>query len=586
MRRRLSAAASPAYLALLVLLVVGLVLRVKNNGYGLPYVYNVDEGSHFTARAVSMLGGDWNPHYFQNPSAFTYLASLVLRLRFGQAAIDHFKLDPTAIYVTTRTVAAVLCMVGVVAVFWAGRRLWDTGTALAAAALLTFAFLPVTYSRIAVTDAGVLAPVALSIVGSVRAWEDGRLRWWLLAGAGAGLAVGFKYTAGLVLLPLAVAALAALVRGGRPALAKVALGAAAAALAALLAFLVTNPYFFFAFSDAHRQLSAQATTAGDFGKVGQHTTGLPYYLGTLTWGIGWVGALAALAGAVLELRRDLVRGLILVVFPIALLVYLSLQARFFSRWLLPAYPVLVLLAGAAIAQAAAGLAALWARMRERRGSGEPGAARGSVARPAVVAAALAVLVVIAVAQGFAADVRSMRVLGHEDTRQQARTWLVDHYPSSLRVVIEPAVPARYYRRQGRGGLRGLKAFVRGFAKHQAETRVQYPSLLKPAYLDAYRQAGFCLVMTMSLIEGRSQAAKLPSALAYYDQLARQSKVVYHLSPYKPGATPPRFDFDFSYNYYPSAFRRPGPEITIYRLRNCKQKYGPLKKNEPLPGGIS
>ncbi|HEX6711823.1 MAG TPA: glycosyltransferase family 39 protein, partial [Thermoleophilaceae bacterium] len=540
--------------------------RVNHNDYGLPYVYNVDEGSHFTARAVGMLGGDWSPHYFQNPSAFTYLAHFALRLRFGHAAIDQFKLDPTAIYVTTRTVAALLCMVGVVAIFWAAQRLWDAAAAVAAAALLTFSFLAVTYSRIAVTDVGVLAPVALSIVGSVRVWEDGRLRWWLLAGGGAGLAVGFKYTAGLVLLPLAVAAIADVVRGGRGALPRAATGAGVAALAALAAFFATNPYFFFDFSDAHRQLSAQATTAGDFGKVGQHTTGLPYYLGTITWGIGWIGAFAALAGAVLELRRDLVRGLILIVFPIALLAYLSLQARFFSRWLLPAYPVLLMLAGAAIAQAAE-----TARRIQFRWA---------------VPVALTGLILVVIAQGALADVRSTRVLGKEDTRQEARTWLVDRYPSALRVVIEPAVPARYYRQQGRGGLRGRKAFVRGFAKHQAETRVQYPSLLRPAYVDAYRETGFCLVMTMSVIKGRAEVAKLPQALAYYDRLARESKVVYHVAPYKRGATPVRFDFDFSYNYYPSAFERPGPEITIYRLRNCKQKYGPLKKNEPLPGGIS
>jgi Dolichyl-phosphate-mannose-protein mannosyltransferase len=567
MRRVLRAAAKPAYLVLFLLLVVGFVVRVKNNDYGLPYVYNVDEGSHFTARAVGMLGGDWNPHYFQNPSAFTYLAHLALDFRFGRAAIDTFKLDPTSIYVTTRTVAALLCMLGVIAIFWAGQRLWDARVAVAAAALLTFAFLPVTYSRIAVTDVGVLAPVALSVVGSVRVWEDGRLRWWLLAGASAGLAVGFKYTAGLVLLPLAVAAVASVVRGGRATLGRAALGAGVALIAAVLAFFVTNPYFFFEFSDAHRQLSAQATTAGDFGKVGQNTTGLPYYLGTLTWGLGWAGALAALAGAVLELRRDLVRGLIFVVFPLALLAYLSLQARFFSRWLLPAYPVLILLASAAIAQAADAIA----RWRPR-----------AWLAPAV----LALLILVVVAQGALADVRSMHVLGKEDTRQIARQWLVDHNRSALRVVIEPAVPARYYRRQGRGGLRGLKAFVRGFAKHQAETRVQYPALLKPDFIDAYRRAGFCQVMTMSLIKGRAEVAKLPQALAYYDELAKQSEAIYHVDPYKPGATPVRFDFDFSYNYYPTAFERPGPEITIYRLRNCKQKYGPLKKNEPLPGGIS
>src|SRR5205085_8390604 len=201
----------------------------------------------------------------------------------------------------------------------------------------------------------------------------------------------------------------------RAALGKVALGAGVAGLAALVAFFVTNPYFFLDFPTAHRQLAAQAATAGEFGKVGQNTTGLPYYLGTLTWGIGWLGALAAVAGALLELRRSLVRGLILVVFPVVLLVYLSLQARFFSRWLLPAYPVLVLLAGAAIAQAASAVAALWARARARRESTE------SAARPALaVAAVLGLLVLIAIAQSVAADVRSMRVLGHDDTRQSAR----------------------------------------------------------------------------------------------------------------------------------------------------------------------
>jgi hypothetical protein len=246
-----------------------------------------------------------------------------------------------------------------------------------------------------------------------------------------------------------------------------------------------------------------------------------------------------------------------------------MQARFFSRWMLPAYPVLALLAGSALAQAAGWLASLRPRLP-------------SYAAPALLAA----LVVIAVAQPFAADARSAAVLGHTDTRQIARQFLVDHYPSALRVVIEPAVPARFYRQQGRGGLHGRKAFVRGFAKHQAETRVQYPSLLKPDYIDSYRRSGFCLVMTMSLIEGRSVNAKLPKALAYYDRLRRESDVVFHLSPYDPGAKPPRFDFDFSYNYYPSAFQRPGPEVTIYKLHNCKQGFGPLKKGEPLPGGIS
>src|SRR4051794_3670116 len=71
-------------LVLLALIVIGgFYLRVHNNGYGLPYVYNYDEASHFTNRAVSMFHGDLNPGYFQNPSAFTYIVYVILRIWFG-----------------------------------------------------------------------------------------------------------------------------------------------------------------------------------------------------------------------------------------------------------------------------------------------------------------------------------------------------------------------------------------------------------------------------------------------------------------------------------------------------------------------
>src|SRR5688572_10719266 len=110
--RRLRAAArsiGPAAIAILGLIVVaGLVLRLRNNGYGLPYVYNVDEGSHFTSRAVAMFGGDPKPGYFQNPSGFTYLVFAALWLRdllpfgsFGDV-VELFKNNPSEIYQTAR----------------------------------------------------------------------------------------------------------------------------------------------------------------------------------------------------------------------------------------------------------------------------------------------------------------------------------------------------------------------------------------------------------------------------------------------------------------------------------------------------
>jgi 4-amino-4-deoxy-L-arabinose transferase-like glycosyltransferase len=130
---------------------------------------------------------------------------------------------------------------------------------LVAAAVLAFAFLPVAFSRLALTDVGTLASVALALLGSVLALERGRPRDFVLAGAGAGLAIGFKYTAGLVLLPVGIAAAVRLARGGgRRALT----GLGAALLATVAAVLVTTPFLFLNADSAWRQLAAQAGAAG------------------------------------------------------------------------------------------------------------------------------------------------------------------------------------------------------------------------------------------------------------------------------------------------------------------------------------
>ena len=75
------------------------------------------------------------------------------------------------------------------------------------------------------------------------------------------------------------------------------------ALAALAAFLVANPYALLDYSSFHHELAQQSTLSGESqGKLGAPKQGgLVYYLWSLTWGLGWVPALAALAGAVAAL---------------------------------------------------------------------------------------------------------------------------------------------------------------------------------------------------------------------------------------------------------------------------------------------
>src|SRR3954470_24669120 len=348
---------------LLLIVVVGLVLRLRNNGYGLPYIYNFDESEHFVSRSVNMFGGTWNPGYYQNPSGYTYLVFLAMKLWYGVfgahlkygTVSQQFDLNPTPIWEFARTLTALIALAGVLGTFLMARRFWGARVGLVAAALLTFAFLPVVYSRIAVTDVGTFLPVAIAMYGALRVYEDGRLRHYLIAGAGIGLATGFKYTAGLVLLPLIVAGLVRIFRDGKGPLLKrveVRYLIAGGAIAALV-FFITTPFALVHPHDTLYQLREQAKAAGDIEKLGQaQQGGFSYYFHTLGWGFGWAALVAAVAGAALEVRRDRLRGLILLIFPVALILYMSIQTRYFGRWLLMIYPLLALFAGIAVVRLA------------------------------------------------------------------------------------------------------------------------------------------------------------------------------------------------------------------------------------------
>ena len=588
---------TPARLLLAAILLGGLALRLWNIDYGLPYVWSFDEGHHFASRAVRMFyGGGFDTDYFDNPATYAYLIHFLLRGMYGGPLhlfdLDYpnvrqqFYVDPTEIWIASRALAAVLCLAGVVAAYVAAGRIWGRREAVVAAGLVSFSFLPVAYSRVAVTDVGALLGVAIALLGAVRVLEEGRTRWYALAGAGAGLAISFKYTAGLVLLPLGVAALARARTDRGRALAGLAGGVALAAGV----FVALNPYALIDLAEFRDDVFDQAEVAASDEKPGQGGNGFGYYLDSLTWGFGWLAAVAAAAGAAIELRRNPVRGLLLLSMPVALFVYLALQSRYFGRWMLPAYPVLCMLAAVALVRASE-----------------------LVRQPATRAAALAVLTAVVLAQPLAADVRTAKVLGRDDTREQARDYLTERYPPELRAVIEPDVPGRYLRLAPDGELPSyIRRCLGGRAyeytdengrDHCIEPRFpdgvgrrpgQFPRaaggvrasawhlVLDAGVIDDYRLYGYCTVMTLDTVRDRALETGRPAVRDYYERLDRESQVLRSFSPYDDPGQGVQFSFDLSFNYYPPEYERPGPTVVIRRLRDCDQRYGPSLIQVPKP----
>jgi 4-amino-4-deoxy-L-arabinose transferase-like glycosyltransferase len=436
---------------------------------------------------------------------------------------------------------------------------------LLAAGIFTVSFLPVFYSKLALNDVPTLAPLCLALWGVAGVLRLGRVRDYVIAGIGLGLACATKYTGGIVLVPLIAATVVQFAApGGKAGAAR---GIAIACGLALVAFLAANPYAVLNFDAFWEGLIHQSDASGDSaGKLGlTQENGYLYYLWSFGWGLGWVPLIFAVGGAV-RLWFD-ERRLVWVLVPAVVLfvLFMGSQSRYFGRWLMPVFPIVCILA----AYAAFELADWGGRLRP-------------ALKPTLIVAA----VVAVCAQGFVYSLHSGLVLSREDTRNLAREWMVANVAVGTKIVVEPVVPDLWAQDIGNpspltsNGNRWIKFPTSrsdidpdtGEKLPFGETKIvnieDFEKVLTPDLVSQFEEQGYCFVVVGSTQRGRAEAEpdKVPRALDYYRELERRSKVAYRASPYAEGKGPVAFNFDWTFDYYPLAYNRPGPEMTVYRLQ--------------------
>jgi hypothetical protein len=520
---------------------LSLGLNLWGIDHGLPRVYNPDERLHFVPRAVGFFeSGNFDPDYYLNPPGFTYVLYGVFWAWFGGGE-KVLSADWRDLFLVGRVAAAILGSVSVLLVYLIGRRFFDCRVGLFSATLMAVAFLPVYQSKFALNDVPSVVPVALALLGAAGIVRSGRWIDYSLAGAGLGLAVGTKYTAGMVLLPLLTAAVLDVMRRRRRALPAIAVGV----FCAMGAFALAIPYSVIDTPKYFNSLSVFSVAPPEGRKLGQgQANGIIQYLWVFSWGFGWLPSLTAIGGAAVLLRRNLIAALILIPAPVLFLLFMGMRGGFLSRYMLPAFPFVAILAGYG----------LWVLVQ---------AAFAGHRR--FLTAGLVVGLIALSAQSLVHDVHAGLVHTRTNTREIALDWLIANIPSGESVAIERMYmspndpPTTTDPTSGRG--QDLPWDLFRWPK-------DYLPSLNPGVIDTFERRGVCWVVIGNTQRGRALAEpnRLAGAIEYYEALTRRGELVRRISPYKAGAEAVPFSFDWSVNYYPLAYERPGLEIEVYRLR--------------------
>jgi len=503
------------YTGLLIAAIMALAaaLRFWTLGSGLPYLVGADEPDIMVRVLHMMQKGDFDPHgFFDYPTLTFYMQVAVASARFltGAMAGEWTNLDhvwPGDFYLWARGLTALMSVLTVYVVYRAGLR-WGTLTAIVAALAMAVQPQLVREAHYALTDTPLTFFIALTLLLSLCACETGRLRWFILAGAVAGLAAATKYNGGLaIVMPLAAILHVGALRGRSLALLGVLVGAVTAFIAAAPYSLLDLPGFLNGFASLmqhynQERLGAESSASvyvkhiADWFSVSE--PGGRHYRFT-----AWPAVALCTLGAFSVARRAVssarfAQSLILLLFPLLYFWFISNHSLVFARYAMPVLPAMCIAFGR-------GVELLWEAV--------PVWLLGAWSRR-IARIALFVALLPPALQAYRFDYDRRQISTTELTAQ----WLVENVKPGELVVIESMAMT-------------LPPTVR------AENTLRLVS----APFEAYRDKGVVYLVTTSTETEKyfNNPAQYPGQLAAYKALLQSTQLATRVAPIKderPGPT--------------------------------------------------
>jgi len=499
-----------------VVMLVGVLLRLRGVTWGLPYVYDPDEHFLVDPAVGFVTTGDLNPHSFFYPGStimytlgLAYFVYWIVGHVAGwfpdlQSVGQLFASNPTSFYLVARILAIVLATLSIPLVYLLGRRMAGNGAALAAATFVAVSPLHVDYSRVVRTDPLMTTFILAAMLCAVKAMDGPSGREFLFTGLFIGLATATKFPgiSGAIIPVIAVG----LVNTPPPvSWATRARWLGVALLGSLIGFFVAAPFVVSGIREVYWVL------LGEGGRMHLSATGsrgLPNYLwylkGPLRQAVGWPLELMALLGFVVSCRVRSRPRLLLMSFPLLFFLGIGMTLKRWDRWIVPLIPFVALLAAIGLERAVQAL--VWFRSRP-------------VAQDVAVLALGLALVLPSVSEGL------QRGGTTSDSRDIAKVWIEGHVPKGSKLAVEqytPPVSRSEYR---------VFVVVRGELERDTTTRGYKGVLADVKVLDALRVQGIEYVVVSDYLDRfQAERASYPDEVRFYEELFRASDMLYELKP--------------------------------------------------------
>ena len=397
-------------------------------------MFNPDEATYVEISQQIFKTGDLNPHFFRYPTLFLYINAVAYipyylignslgffenrsdipspqRIAMGTGIISK-----PSVFLLGRFVSALFGIGAILLFYFALLRLTrNPYIGLFSALLLAISPTAIISSHYISPDTFVVFFGILTFWATILVFQEGKLKYYILAGIAGGLTASSKYNGALFLIPLIIVHFMRYKRAGfKNRKNDVAL------IAAGLAFLVTTPYSIFEFDLFFKHLLLEARHYSK-GHPGSEGNTLFWYFRYLLSHEGIVLILAVIEitiGFIKKNRQSILTALFFIIY----FVFISRFVVRNERTLLPALPYLFVLTAIFISS-------IWKSIIKQK------------SRIKYIGfICIAILISLVVIPQFVQSIKTNMNLTRIDSRITAVKWIEENIPEGAKIALESYSP--------------------------------------------------------------------------------------------------------------------------------------------------